>query len=85
MTLTVALQMDPVESIDIDADSSFVLGLEALRRGHELYHYLPRHMSFTGSDGDVRIRTHTRTLALRREKGNHAMLGDSEIRDLAQF
>jgi glutathione synthase len=85
MTLTVALQMDPVESIDIDADSSFVLGLEALRRGHELYHYLPRHMSFAGSDGDVRIRAHTRTLALRREKGNHAMLGDSEIRDLAQF
>ncbi len=85
MTLTVALQMDPVESIDIDADSSFVLGLEALRRGHELYHYLPRHMSFTGSDGDVRIRAHTRTLALHREKGNHAMLGDSEIRDLAQF
>jgi len=85
MTLTVALQMDPVESIDIDADSSFVLGLEALRRGHELYHYLPRHMSFTGNDGDVRIRAHTRTLALRREKGNHAMLGDSEIRDLAQF
>ena len=50
MTLTVALQMDPVETINIDADSSFVLGLEALRRGHELHHYLPRHMGFAGGD-----------------------------------
>ena len=52
MTLTVALQMDPLESIDISTDSSFVLGLEALRREYKLYHYLPRHMSFTGGRGE---------------------------------
>ncbi|MCK5546566.1 MAG: glutathione synthase, partial [Rhodospirillaceae bacterium] len=33
MSLKVALQMDPVQNIDIDADSSFVIGLEALARG----------------------------------------------------
>src|SRR5688572_20492817 len=42
MTLQVAIQMDPIESINIDADSSFVLALEAQKRGHALYHYLPR-------------------------------------------
>ena len=52
MTLTVALQMDPVETININADSSFVLGLEALRRGHELHHYLPRCIDFAGGDVD---------------------------------
>ena len=41
MGLSVAIQMDPIESIDIDADSTFVLALEAGRRGHALYHYSP--------------------------------------------
>ena len=36
MSLTVAIQMDPIESIDIDADSTFVLALEAARRGYAL-------------------------------------------------
>jgi len=91
MTLTVALQMDPVETINIDADSSFVLGLEALRRGHELHHYLPRHMSFAGGDvggganGSAQILARTRALTLRREKQNHATLGNPKTRDLAEF
>jgi glutathione synthase len=39
MSLAVAVQMDPIESVNIDADSTFVLGLEAQRRGHALFHY----------------------------------------------
>ena len=31
MSLAVAIQMDPIGGIDIDADSSFVLALEAQR------------------------------------------------------
>ncbi|MCS6921850.1 MAG: glutathione synthase, partial [Elioraea sp.] len=46
--LAVAIQMDPIETIDIDADSTFVLGLEAQARGHALWHYLPRHLSLSG-------------------------------------
>ena len=34
MTLAVAIQMDPIESINIDADSTFALALEAQARGH---------------------------------------------------
>ena len=44
MSLAVAILMDPIDSVDIDADSTFVLALEAQARGHTLYHYLPRDM-----------------------------------------
>ena len=46
MSLNVALQMDPVETININGDSSFALGLEAQRRGHNLFHYLVGDMSY---------------------------------------
>ena len=41
MKLKVAIQMDHVSTIDIDGDSTFVLGLEAERRGYEVWHYTP--------------------------------------------
>ena len=37
MSLAVAIQMDPIEDVDIDADGTFVLALEAQARGHGLY------------------------------------------------
>ena len=43
--LKVAVQMDPIETINIDGDSTFALMLEAQRRGHQLWHYEVRHMS----------------------------------------
>ena len=46
MSLAVAIQMDPIETVNIDADCTFVLALEAQRRGHALFHYLPRQLSF---------------------------------------
>jgi glutathione synthase len=78
MTVKVAIQMDPIESININADSTFVLALEAQRRGHALWHYLPRRLSFR--DGKVVARG--RTLQLRREIGNHFTLGPEEEIDL---
>ena len=41
MTLSVALQMDPIGSIDISGDTSFALALEAQRRGHGIWYYTP--------------------------------------------
>ena len=79
MGLAVAIQMDPVESINIDADSTFVLALEAQRRGHALYHYLPR--ALTLADG--RLHAKARRLEVRREHGRHHMLGSIETLDLA--
>ena len=78
MSLAVAIQMDPIESIDIDADSTFALALEAEWRGHGLYHYLPRHLTYDRG----RIVAKARPLKVRREKGNHATLGAAEIIDL---
>ncbi len=41
MSLSVAIQMDHIRTVDMDSDSTFVLALEAEARGHALYHYLP--------------------------------------------
>ena len=79
MSLAVAFQMDPLDDIDIDADSSFVLGLEAQRRGHGRYHYLPSDLTFR----DGRLHAYARPMELRREYGNHFSLGDWVTLDLA--
>ena len=73
MTLTVAIQMDPIARIDISGDSTFALALEAQRRGHALFYYEPRDLSLR--DGIVTARL--RPLAVRREAGNHFTLGDA--------
>ncbi len=78
MSLAVGIQMDPVEGIDITGDSTFVLGLEAQRRGHGLYHYLPHDLSYDRG----RVLAMARPLQLRREQGNHASLGAPEAIDL---
>src|SRR5471032_2986189 len=81
MKLNVAIQMDHVSSIDIDGDSTFVLGLEAEKRGYEVWHYTPPDLSF--HDGKVLARA--QPMKLRREKGNHFTLGAAEMRDLTTF
>ena len=79
MSLAVAIQMDPLETVDIDADSSFALALEAQGRGHGLYHYLPRQLSYRQG----RIVATARPFRLRRERGNHVEFGAAETIDLA--
>ena len=79
MSLSVAIQMDPIETIDIDADSTFVLALEAQARGHLLYHYLPRQLSLASG----RVLATARRLEVRRRKGDHCTLGEPETVDLA--
>jgi glutathione synthase len=79
--MKVALQMDPVETIDIDGDSSFVLGLEAQRRGYDLYHYHPSKLLF----GQGQVLARGRRLTLRREAGNHYEFGEWQMLELADF
>jgi glutathione synthase len=78
MSLAVAIQMDPIERIDIDADSTFVLALEAQRRGHGLFHYLPTDLSYDHG----RVKALARPLEVRRERGRHFTLGAPEMLDL---
>lgn len=79
MSLAVAIQMDPMDSIDIAADSTFALAMEAQKRGHGLYHYLPRDLSLR----EGRVIATISPLTVRREAGNHFSLGDPESIDLA--
>ncbi len=74
MSLTVAIQMDPIEDVDINGDSTFVLALEAQARGHKLYHYGPQDLSFL--DGDIVAMA--RAMTVQRDHGNHYTLGESE-------
>ncbi|MGJ3261578.1 MAG: glutathione synthase [Rhodospirillales bacterium] len=79
MPLTVAIQMDHVSTIDIKGDSSFVMALEAQKRGHTLYHYLPGKLSMSNG----RILAEAEPMQLRREQGNHFTLGETRTLDLA--
>ncbi|MBM3488621.1 MAG: glutathione synthase [Alphaproteobacteria bacterium] len=79
MSLAVAIQMDPIESINIDTDSTFMLALEAQARGHALFHYLPTDLAFVHG----RLYARARPLQVRREKGNHFTKGAAETLDLA--
>jgi len=80
LSLCVAIQMDPIEAINIDTDSTFVLALEALARGHRLLHYHPRELAMA----DGRVRARARPLSLRRQKGDHYTLGEPFVLDLAE-
>jgi glutathione synthase len=79
MSLKVALQMDPVETLNIDADSTFVIGLEAQARGHELFYYHPDQLMLE----DGRVLARAQRLSLRRELGDHYTLGEAELTDLS--
>src|SRR5258708_10782155 len=79
MGWAVAIRRDRIDPIACDADPPFVLALEARRRGHGLYHYLPRHLFLKGG----RVYAKARPLEVRRERGNHATLGPMEVLDLA--
>ena len=79
MSLAVAIQMDPVSGIDIDADSTFALALEAQRCGHRLSHYLVADLSFR----EGRLTARTSTLEVRRDAGAPATLGPPQTEDLS--
>jgi len=79
MSLAVAIQMDPIESIDIEGDSTFALALEAQARGHALFHYLPQNLSLR----DGRVLARAQPLEVRREAGNFFTKGAEETLNLA--
>ena len=78
MALKVAIQMDPIQSINIDADSTFVLALEAQKRGHALFYYTPIDLGYVNGKVMARVRP----LTVRREQGDHFSLGAVSDTDL---
>jgi len=79
MSLRVAVQMDPIENINIGGDTTFLLMMAAQRRGHTLWVYQPEHLSY--EDGKPFARA--RKVTLREVKGDHATIGEYEKLDLA--
>ena len=81
MPLLVAVQMDPIEDINIDTDTTFLMMLEAQTRGHGLWVYGPDKLSME----DGRVLARGRALNLRAVKGDHHSLGGMEVRDLSEM
>ncbi|MBL4836516.1 MAG: glutathione synthase [Kordiimonadaceae bacterium] len=79
-TLKVAFQMDPMETVNIDGDSTFVLMLEAQARGYDLWHYLVEDLSYL----EGKVTAVARPVTVRREMGNHFDLGEECLLDLAE-
>jgi len=81
MRLNVAVQMDPIERINIRGDSTFALLLEAQTRAHPLSYYTPDRLSLR----DGKVSATVRPLVVRDIAGDHFTLGDPRHVDLASF
>jgi glutathione synthase len=81
MALKVALQMDPIGSVNINGDSTFRIALEAQMRGHELFFYTPDRLAFV----EGRVTARGFPITLRREVGNHVSYGAEVEVDLADY
>lgn len=79
--MKIAFQMDPIQSVDIEADSSFRLAEEAQARGHNLFFYTPDQLAY--QEGRITARGHD--LQVQRVQGDHAQLGPEREVDLATF
>ena len=80
MSLRVAVQMDPLEGINIAGDSTFALMLSAQQRGHKLYHYLAEALTYTGG----RLYAGAHEVRVQAVAGSHFELGDFQILDLGR-
>jgi glutathione synthase len=78
--LRVAFQMDPIETVDIAADSSFRLALEAQERGHSVFVYGPDRLAYL----EGRVVARGRDVELRRVLGDHVTSGEMREIDLAR-
>ncbi len=80
MTLRVAVQMDPLEGINIEGDSTFAIMLGAQKRGHALFYYQAGDLTFE----EGRLWTMAQPVTVQPVKGNHFTLGDHVLLDLGR-
>jgi glutathione synthase len=81
MPLNVAVQMDPIERINIRGDSTFALLLEAQKRGHKISYYTPDKLAQRGKQ----LFASVRALQVRDQAGDHFTLGDAKRTDMSSF
>jgi len=80
MSLRVAVQMDPLEKINISGDSTFAIMLSAQARGHKLYHYLAEDLTYQ----DSRLYAGAHAVSVQPVAGDHFRLGEFAILDLGK-
>ena len=80
MPLRVAVQMDPLDHINISGDSTFALMLKAQELGHRLFHYLAEDLTYN----DGRLYAGAREVSVQAVAGDHFQLGDFAILDLGK-
>ena len=78
MPLNVAVQMDPIETINIAGDSTFAIMLGAQARGHKLWHYEAGDLSYR----DGRVTAPARAITVQRVQGDHFAFGEARTIDL---
>lgn len=81
MSLKVAVQMDPLEGINIEGDTTFLMMQSAQERGHSLWVYTPERMALENG----KLTAKGRSVTVQPVKGNHATFGPWETRDLSEF
>ena len=81
MALKIAVQMDPIEKINIKGDSTFALLLEAQKRGHSLSYYTPDRMAQVGG----RLFARVEPLSVRDQAGDYFTLGEGKRTELSDF
>jgi len=80
MSLNVAVQMDPLEGINIEGDSTFAIMLGAQARGHKLFHYAPEDLSWA----ENRLWTMARPVTVQRVAGDHYRFDEPRLIDLGR-
>ena len=81
MSLKVAVQMDPIQRINIKGDSTFALLLEAQKRGHKLYYYTPDRLALLNGH----VFASVESLSVRDQAGDHFTLTAPRRAELAEF
>jgi len=81
MSLKIAVQMDPIQRINIKGDSTFALLLEAQKRGHQLSYYTPDRLALLNGCLFAQVES----LSVRDKPGDHFTLGDARRAELAEF
>ncbi|MBU2998480.1 glutathione synthase [Roseovarius nubinhibens] len=79
--MKIAFQMDPIGPININADSTFRIALEAQARGHELFYYTPDRLAYD----EGRVTARGWPLRVQRVEGDHYSLGEEQVVDLSEF
>jgi glutathione synthase len=79
--LRVAFQMDPIGGVNIDADSTFRIALEAQARGHALFFYTPDRLFWD----DGRVMARGQSITVQRVRGDHVQYGEEEVVDLSSM